>query len=159
MIEQWERSDSKRRNELLKSVYSFKKRAKSQLSITAEKTHKKVFQKIDCLDCANCCSSIPPIVIKSDIKRISKFLKVSESEFEKQHIRIDEDGDKVMNASPCTFLDSDNACKIYEVRPKACRAYPHTGDDEFIDNLHLHKQNVQYCPAVFHILERLSHYK
>lgn len=27
---------------------------------------------------------------------------------------------------PCPKLKGDNTCRIYEKRPKACRAYPHT---------------------------------
>lgn len=158
MILQWERSDSKKRNALVKKAYDLKKRDKNKLSSIAEKSDKKVFQKIDCLDCANCCKSIPPIVIKSDVKRISKHLGLTEADFEMKHVLRDEDGDRVLNSSPCSFLDSENACTIYEVRPKACRAYPHTGDQEFVEHMHLLNANVQYCPAVFHILERLSHY-
>lgn len=124
-----------------------------QLDKFADDLHEQTFSKIDCLACANCCTSIPPMVNKTDVTRISKHLGMKTSEFEEQYLTVDEDYDTVMNQSPCPFLGDGNACDIYEVRPKACREYPHTNNREFSQNLHLHAQNARYCPAVFHILE------
>lgn len=77
-------------------------------------------------------------------------------EFKTKYIVFDEDGDMVMNETPCPFLGQKNECKIYEIRPKACRKYPHTDHDEFSKHYDLHLANVNYCPAVFHILERMQ---
>ncbi|MGB0524190.1 MAG: YkgJ family cysteine cluster protein [Flammeovirgaceae bacterium] len=126
------------------------------LNRLADETHDRVFAKIDCLACANCCTSIPPIVNKTDSTRIAKHLGMKQSEFEEHYLTVDEDHDTVMNQSPCPFLQADNRCEIYEVRPKACREYPHTNQQEFSQNLHLHAQNAMYCPAVFHILEAME---
>ena len=156
MIEDWKdqprRSFDRQENFLEK----LKKKRGHELDETAEKIHNKVFKKIDCLDCANCCTSIPPIVKKQDSLRISKYLGLPESEFFAKYLRVDEDGDIVMNQSPCPFLGDQNYCEIYEVRPKACETYPHTNQYQFSSNLKLHKFNNQYCPAVFHIIERLQ---
>jgi len=127
-----------------------------QLDKLADELHDQVFSKIDCLDCANCCTSIPPIVNKTDTARIAKHLHLTPLAFETRYLRIDEDQDTVMNQSPCPFLGEDHACAIYEVRPKACREYPHTNHREFSQNIHLHAQNANYCPAVFHILELME---
>jgi len=159
MIQEWKRSSDKRKSELLEILPALKKKDKRAFSSKADKTHERVFRKIDCLDCANCCTSIPPIVTKADTRRLANHLNLTESDFYDAYLLRDEDGDTVINSSPCPFLESDNKCKVYDVRPKACRAYPHTGDSEFLDHIHLHKLNIHYCPAVFHILERLSHYK
>jgi Fe-S-cluster containining protein len=126
------------------------------LNEDAEGVHNQVFRELDCLDCANCCKSIPPMLIPTDVKRIAKFLGLKASVFEDKYLRIDDDGDRVMNTSPCVFLGSDNKCEIYDVRPKACRQYPHTNDHEFRKNAHLHALNATYCPAVYHILDRLN---
>ncbi len=115
-----------------------------------------VFKEIDCLDCANCCTSIPPMVSTQDAERLAKHLKLSSSDFFDQYLIQDEDGDIVINQSPCPFLQSDNKCSVYDHRPKACRQYPHTGTNDFSKNLNLHFQNSVYCPAVFHILERME---
>ncbi|NOU48401.1 MAG: YkgJ family cysteine cluster protein [Bacteroidales bacterium] len=124
----------------------------------ADSIHDEVFMRIDCLQCANCCKSIPPIVNQTDSRRIANYLQLSESQFYQKYLLKDEDGDTVINQSPCPFLEPDNKCRIYEVRPKACREYPHTNNREFIKNIRLHIQNTHYCPAVFHIVEQLKTY-
>lgn len=125
----------------------------------AEKIHEEVFEEIDCLNCANCCKSIPPIVSKRDSKRISKYLNLKPSEFEQAYLVTDEDGDQVINKTPCPFLEKDNKCKIYSVRPNACRQYPHSGDFNFFNHLSMHKRNSKYCPALFEIITRLTSIK
>lgn len=115
-----------------------------------------VFKEIDCLDCANCCTSIPPIVTNNDAERLAAHLRISSTDFFDQYLQKDEDGDIVINQSPCPFLQEDNKCSVYEYRPKACRQYPHTGTNDFSKYLELHFQNSVYCPAVFHLLERMD---
>lgn len=155
MIQDWKNQPEKRFSQLDTFVRSLKQQKGKNLDDIAEKTHHKVFSKLDCLDCANCCKSIPPIVNQTDQTRIAKHLKLSVSEFHNKYITVDEDNDQVMNASPCPFLNQDHSCSIYEVRPKACRAYPHTDHYEFSKNIQLHAVNSRYCPAVFHILDRM----
>ncbi len=156
MIRLWNQVKSNRsqlKKELKKANYLKKSR---QSIIHAEQAHKEVFDKIDCLDCANCCSSIPPLITNTDKKRIAKHLNLKLKDFEQQYITLDEDGDEVFNQSPCHFLGDDNKCFIYEVRPKACRQFPHTEGHELFENLNLFKTNIKYCPAAFHILKALS---
>jgi uncharacterized protein len=126
------------------------------VSAEAEKLHNKIFKELDCLDCANCCKSIPPIINETDIKRAAKALSMKPGQFKDKYVKLDEDQDMVINHSPCPFLDTDNTCFIYEARPKACREYPHTDNLEFMKHKKLHAINAQYCPAVFHILEALN---
>lgn len=118
--------------------------------------HDEIFTRIDCLECANCCKSIPPIVNETDIRRISKSLGMKVTDFKDLYLKLDEDMDMVINSSPCPFLQAENKCEIYENRPKACREYPHTQDFDFSKHLKLHAINSKYCPAVYHILEDLS---
>lgn len=117
--------------------------------------HEEVFACTDCLQCANCCKTTGPLFTRKDIERISKHLKMKAADFEEKYLRVDEDGDHVLQSVPCTFLGSDNYCSIYEVRPKACREYPHTDRDKQQQILHLTRKNASICPAVFTILERL----
>lgn len=130
-----------------------------KLNIKAEVIHDKVFEKIDCLHCANCCKSIPPIINETDANRIARHLRIKPSVFNERYTTTDEDHDVVINASPCPFLGKDNLCSIYEVRPKACREYPHTNNLEFRKNIKLHAVNAGYCPGVYHILEQLKSLK
>ena len=91
-----------------------------------------------------------------DISRIAKHLRTKPSAFTEQYLRIDEDNDYVLQSVPCTFLGTDNYCSIYEVRPKACREYPHTDRMKQHQLLKLTEKNVSVCPAVFQIIEQLK---
>jgi len=153
LIESWKRKKDNTSYKKLKKKLK-RERGKS-LDRFATEMDKAVFEEIDCLDCANCCKGIPPIVNKTDAQRIAKKLGLSTAAFSEKHLTVDEDGDTVMNQSPCPFLLEDNKCSIYEFRPKACREYPHTATD-FSAHIDYHITNAAYCPATFHILERIE---
>ena len=156
LIENWKRKYKEANKENLIILKKLKKKKGKRLNELADITHEEVFKKINCLDCANCCTSIPPIVTKADASRIAKEFSMKPSEFEKQYLIVDEDGDTVINTSPCPFLQKDNTCLIYDIRPKACRKFPHTDNLDFSKNMKLHKLNAQICPGVFHILRKLD---
>lgn len=118
--------------------------------------HEKVFEKIDCLDCANCCKNYSPRFRLPDIKRIAKHLKMKETVFIETYLKVDEDEDFVLQNSPCPFLDADNKCSIYDVRPRDCQRYPYTDEDVLVKQAGLTLKNATVCPAVFSILERLG---
>lgn len=155
LIEDWKQGKSNARKKHKKFVQKLKREKDKKLNELGDDLHEEVFSEVDCLKCANCCTSIPPMVNKTDSARIAKHLGMKQADFQKQYLIQDEDGDTVMNTSPCPFLLEDNYCMIYEFRPKACREYPHTDQFEFAKNLNLHAVNSRYCPAVFHILERM----
>ena len=117
--------------------------------------HHKAFENIDCLQCANCCKSISPIITDRDIDRMSKALGLKPSVVAEKFLRIDSDGDYVFTQSPCPFLLPDNYCQIYEQRPKACREYPHTDRRKMKQILSITKKNIAYCPAVFNVMEQI----
>ncbi|MCI5055798.1 MAG: YkgJ family cysteine cluster protein [Flavobacteriales bacterium] len=155
-IENWKTLSLKQRKKSASFVINLNKNQKKAIADNIEDVHERVFERTDCLKCANCCTSIPPQISKLDVKRISKYLGLSEKQFLAEYTSVDSDGDLVFNQSPCRFLEKDNTCRIYEFRPKACRAFPHTDNDQFLNHLNLHKQNVQYCPAVYAILEEIQ---
>lgn len=156
LIEDWKRKNKEAQKENSTILKKLKKKKGKRLDELADETHEEVFKKINCLDCANCCTSIPPIVTKADTARIAKEFGMKPVEFEKQYLIVDEDGDTVINTSPCPFLQQDSTCLIYDIRPKACRKFPHTDKLDFSKNMKLHKLNAQICPGVFHILRRLD---
>lgn len=117
--------------------------------------HEQVFKKMDCLTCANCCKTTSPIFRDADIRRVSKHLKMKETQFISNFLKIDEDQDYVLKSSPCYFLGEDNYCNIYEVRPLACREYPHTDRKNMVQILDLTLQNTKICPAVSRIVQKL----
>lgn len=120
------------------------------------RAHEEVFETIDCLTCANCCKTTSPIFYPNDIDRIAKSLRTKPGEFIEKYLRVDEDKDYVLKSSPCPFLDSENYCSIYDVRPKACREYPHTDRKKMVQITELTYKNTLVCPAVLEIVEKLK---
>ena len=156
MIEDWKQKKENSLKHNKKFIRKLSQHKGKRLDRFAEELHEEAFSKISCLDCANCCSSIPPIVNKTDANRMAKHLGMKVAEFENQYLVVDEDGDTVINQSPCPFLQENNECLIYEARPRACREYPHTDAQQFSKRMHLHATNATYCPAVFYILEEMK---
>lgn len=118
--------------------------------------HDEAFEHVDCLDCANCCKNYSPRFKNPDIKRIAKRLRIKEGELVERYLKLDEDGDYVLQQSPCTFLQEDNTCSIYEDRPSDCRRYPYTDEDVLVKRVALTLKNATVCPATFYVLEKLS---
>ncbi len=80
--------------------------------------HEEVFACTDCLKCANCCTTTGPLLTEKDIDRLAKRERMKPVQFIEHYLRIDEDGDYVFKSMPCPFLDSNNECLVYDVRPK-----------------------------------------
>lgn len=121
-----------------------------------QKTNNEVFSKINCLECANCCKTLGPLLSERDISRISKKLNIKPAIFESKYLVIDEDGDYIFKTMPCPFIDSENYCSIYEYRPKACSDYPHTHQPDILKKHKITIKNSFTCPAVFEILEKVK---
>ena len=117
--------------------------------------HEKVFQQIDCLNCANCCKTTSPIFRDADISRLAKHLKMKPARFVENYLHEDEEGDYVLNVAPCPFLGLDNRCAVYDHRPQACREYPHTNRKKMQQLLKLTALNTQVCPAVSRIVKEM----
>lgn len=146
----------KNNDEIRRKFKVLKKKKPKNLDDLFHNEHEKSFAEIDCLDCANCCKTTSPIFRDIDIKRISKKLKMKSADFEKQFLRLDEENDWVLQSSPCYFLNEDNTCSIYEIRPQACREYPHTDRKRMIQILDLTFKNGSICPAVAKITRNVT---
>lgn len=118
--------------------------------------HEEAFTKIDCLQCAACCKNYSPRFKTTDIKRISKLLKLKESIFIHTYLLLDKDGDYVVKSTPCPFLDNHNYCSIYENRPSDCKRFPYTDEDVLLKRQNITLKNSTFCPAVFFVLDKLS---
>jgi Fe-S-cluster containining protein len=77
-------------------------------------------------------------------------------QFINQYLYIDEDKDYVLQNLPCSFLDSENYCMIFDVRPKACREYPHTDRKRFQQITNLTLKNTAICPAAYRVVEEMK---
>ena len=133
-----------------------KKKTPKNLDYVMQDLHDAEFKKTDCLKCANCCKTTGPLFTDADIERVSKYLRQKPQQFMEQYLRIDEDKDYVLQSVPCAFLDNENACMIYDVRPKACREFPHTDRKKFQQITDLTLNNVAICPAAFNIVEEMK---
>ncbi|MFN5443490.1 MAG: YkgJ family cysteine cluster protein [Crocinitomicaceae bacterium] len=142
--------------QLKKKLLGLKKMNSRKLDELFHSAHEKEFRKTDCLSCANCCKTTSPIFRDVDINRISKRLGMKSQKFIEFYLRIDEDQDYVLHSSPCTFLNEDNTCSIYEDRPLACREYPHTDRKNMYQILDLTAKNILVCPAVEKIVEEIT---
>lgn len=133
-----------------------KKRPPKKLDYIMQELHDEEFERTDCLTCANCCKTTGPLFTNSDIERIAKHLRLKPSQFIAQYLRVDEENDYVLQQVPCAFLGSDNYCSIYDVRPKACREFPHTDRKKFHQISNITLKNVAICPAAFRIVEEMK---
>ncbi len=138
-----------------KFLSRIKARPPKDLDQQFHQLHKEVFTEVDCLQCANCCKTTSPIFRDVDIDRLSKHLGVRPADLVEKYLYLDEDGDYVLNSSPCPFLGQDNYCSVYEARPKACREYPHTDRKNMLQILPLTLRNTLVCPAVSRVMRRM----
>ena len=84
----------------------------------------------ECSKCGTCCRWSGYVHIEEkDIKRISAFLHIDEQDFidkytcltsNRQGLSIIENPD-----GSCIFLNNENQCEIYSVRPRQCKEFPH----------------------------------
>jgi hypothetical protein len=122
----------------------------------AEEIENEVWQEVNCKTCANCCKQMTPTFKKADIDRISAHLHITPAAFKKKWLYKDENKDWINAARPCQFLDiQTNMCNIYEVRPADCAGFPHLTRKKMVDYMHVHKQNVEYCPATYRMVEKM----
>ncbi|WP_339654224.1 YkgJ family cysteine cluster protein [uncultured Salegentibacter sp.] len=133
-----------------------RKKPPKDLDRQMQEMHEEEFSRTNCLDCANCCKTTGPLFTNKDIERISKHLKLKPQQFIEQYLRIDEDNDYVLQQVPCAFLAADNYCLIYDVRPKACREFPHTDRKDFHKISNLTIKNTAICPAAYNIVEEMK---
>ncbi|MBO9592696.1 MAG: YkgJ family cysteine cluster protein [Niabella sp.] len=151
-LQNWE----KKAREHRKSYQQFLKRAnKNQVLKQLPDLNEAAFKAVDCLTCANCCKGYSPRFKTPDVKRIARSLGLKEGVFIDTYLKVDDEGDFVVKQSPCPFLNSDNTCSIYEIRPSDCARFPYTDEDVFIKRPALTLKNSEFCPITYYVLERL----
>lgn len=155
-LQQLQKSAKDKHNENKKYFDKLKKKAPKNLDYQMLDIHEDVFNRIDCLECANCCKTTGPLFTSQDIERISKYLKLKPQQFFEAYLQVDEDKDTVLKELPCHFLDFENKCMIYDVRPKACKEYPHTDRKKFQQITALTLNNVAICPAAYEVVEQMK---
>ena len=132
-----------------------KKPVKGLTAISA-RLEPDVWKEVDCLGCANCCKTMTPTFTASDMKRISAHFGQTVDEFKDKWLRKERNtGDWLNKKEPCQFLDlKNNKCSIYAIRPADCAGFPHL-PKKIKDYGHVHKQNIECCPATYRMVERM----
>ena len=122
-----------------------------------EEIDAEVWKETDCLSCANCCKTMSPTFTPKDIKRIAAHFEMTAQAFKDKWLEYDKkDGDWMNKSQPCQFLNlKNNKCSIYEIRPADCAGFPHLTKKKMVDYIHVHKQNIEYCPATYNMVERM----
>ncbi|MBA4166382.1 MAG: YkgJ family cysteine cluster protein [Chitinophagaceae bacterium] len=117
----------------------------------------EMWKQTDCLSCANCCKTMSPTYTRKDLVRISAHIGMTVEQFKIKYLKIDKEGDWINKKEPCQFLNlQDNKCSIYEVRPRDCAGFPHHIRRKMIDYMHVFKQNIEYCPATYRVVEMMK---
>jgi len=75
---------------------------------------------------------------------------------EPTYLLKDRTGDWMNVKQPCQFLDmKTHKCSIYAVRPSDCSGFPHLSKKKVEEYIHVHHQNIEFCPATFNMVERM----
>jgi Fe-S-cluster containining protein len=80
---------------------------------------------------------------------------MKEGVFIEKYLQEDQEGDFVLQRTPCAFLGEDNYCSIYEDRPSDCRRFPYTDEDVLVKRVPLTLKNTSFCPITYVVIERL----
>lgn len=117
--------------------------------------HDEVFERIDCLQCGNCCRSIGPKMNEPDIRRACKAYGLDQKSFVPEALHRDDELGWMFNKLPCMFLQEDNSCAIYDERPKDCDSFPYTRDRNIQKSLGRLAFNAGICPAAYLIAMKI----
>ena len=144
------------RSEYMSFVFKVEASPPTNLDTISEVLDKEVWRETDCLACSNCCRSMTPSYTFQDLKRISTHFRMNIKSFKEKWLYKDKKGEWMNRLLPCQFLDlKTNKCSIYAIRPADCTGFPHLTKKKAVDYLHVHKQNLQFCPATFRFVEKL----
>lgn len=111
--------------------------------------HDEAFEEIDCLSCGNCCRVHGPLFAESDLKRLAKTLGFDKNDWAREKLERDPDEGWRCKVLPCPFIRDDNACEVYEDRPKDCESYPYTAERHVARGLNRLAHNALICPAAY----------
>lgn len=125
-----------------------------ELDALFHRFHAEVSAAVDCTHCANCCVVSGPVLQPVDVERLARRLGLPSGEFRERYLCEVEDGDLMLTAQPCPFLENKR-CGVYEDRPIDCRSYPHLDKKEMLPRLGMVIDNAQICPIAYEVLERV----
>ncbi len=146
---------SKNKKAFKKYLGKVEKNIPKGINKIVDEVNAEVWKEIDCLSCANCCTKMSPTFTAEDVKRIAAHFKVTPKQFREKWLYKDDVGDWNNVNQPCQFLNlKDNKCSIYEIRPVDCAGFPHLNKKKVVNYIHIHQQNIEYCPATYRMTEK-----
>lgn len=157
-LRSFKRKANENKNSLRRFLSKLERNTPKGLDKTTAVIEKEVWQEVDCLACANCCKTMTPTFNAADLKRISAHFGQTVDEFAAKWLKRERGGDRdwMNKTEPCQFLNlKDNKCSIYAIRPADCAEFPHF-PKKMKDFIHVHKQNVEYCPATYKLVEKMK---
>jgi Fe-S-cluster containining protein len=156
-LRSFKRKARNRKNSFRRFLTKLEKDPPKNLDVLTTDTEKEVWAEINCLACANCCKTMTPTYTPKDIKRISSHFQMTVEQFKDKWLYKERSsGDWMNRNTPCQFLNTKtNLCTIYEIRPADCAGFPHLPKKKMVDYMHVHKQNLEYCPATYRLVERM----
>jgi Fe-S-cluster containining protein len=126
------------------------------LDTFTDRIDKEVWAETDCLACSNCCRNMTPTFTFPDMKRIATHFRMSVPAFKEKWLYKNKKGEWMNRSQPCQFLDlRTNLCSIYDIRPADCAEFPHLTKKKMVEYMHVHKRNIQFCPATFRMVVKL----
>ncbi len=155
LIYEWQNDINKKKDEAKKVLDQEGLKSILDVDAIVKPINDDIVSKIDCLKCANCCKTTVTTFNQEDINKASKFIGVSKKAFIKKFLILDMGEFTTIN-TPCPFLQEDNKCGIYEVRPLACKSFPHTHKKSFLSRKQSHENNYLVCPITYHIIKKLE---
>jgi hypothetical protein len=128
--------------------------------VFVEKRLRRIAEKyedeMDCTTCANCCKVATTKVTERDVKRLARFLHISEQRFLTGYCVESEEEGVILkrNEQGCVFLDGMH-CTVYENRPHTCENFPHMvrGEGSLVSRMWHMPDRAVYCPIVYNTLE------
>jgi uncharacterized protein len=144
------------KDQMLSFLEQLEQHASPLLDTYVEQLEPAIWKETDCLACANCCRNMSPTFTTQDIKRIATHFRMTVQAFKEKWLYQNKQGNWMNRSQPCQFLDlRTNKCSIYAIRPADCAGFPHLTKKKTVEYLHVHKQNIRYCPATFKLVEKL----
>jgi len=155
-LKEFNKPSKEKNKQVIAHFNKIKKQKPNRIDELFNNAHDEVFAETDCLTCANCCKTTSPVFKSKDIENIAKYLKIKPSQLVEKYLYMDDEADYVLLKSPCSFLNEDNSCNIYDVRPTACQGYPHTDKRKVHALMELTQNNALVCPAVSEMVKRID---
>jgi uncharacterized protein len=121
-------------------------------------TTRRVWARIDCTSCANCCRQIKPSFSEEEVDRLARRLGIDRQQFIERYLEpteVDSENPWQTRATPCPFL-KDNRCSVYEDRPADCSGYPYLYKPGFVLRTIAMIERTSTCPIVYEVIEDLK---